>query len=181
MNLFSTGNLGRCSRVIVPCVLAAVMLANTACQPGATATPSPEPTVAPLTGKLTREAIEAHSGWEQLRAQDYTPDSAAIEAIRDKAANVEVILFVGTWCGDSKREVPRFFKIWDQAGLSMSGVTILGLDRTKKDAEGLTEKWSIEFVPTFIFVRDGHELGRIVERPAGATLEGDIASILSQS
>ena len=131
-----------------------------------------------MTGRTTRAAVESFPGWEQLRAQDYTPDAAAIATIRERAGDVEMWLFLGTWCGDSKREVPRFFKIMDQTGLSVAKLTIIGVDRSKKDAEGLTSQWKIEFVPTFIFIKGGRELGRIVEKPSG-TLEGDIAKILA--
>lgn len=88
-----------------------------------------------------------------------------------------MLVFLGTWCSDTKRELPRFFKSMDQAGLSEPQVTLIGLDRSKKDTEELTEKWQIEFVPTFIFIRNGRELGRIVETPED-TLEGNIAQIL---
>lgn len=88
-----------------------------------------------------------------------------------------MLVFLGTWCSDTKRELPRFFKSMDQAGLSELQVILIGLDRSKKDTEELTEKWQIEFVPTFIFIRNGRELGRIVETPED-TLEGNIAQIL---
>jgi hypothetical protein len=54
------------------------------------------------------------------------------------------------------------------------------VDRSKKDAGGLTEKWGITRVPTFVFLRNGQEIGRFVERvPPGSTLEAEIARILS--
>ncbi len=138
-----------------------------------TATPIP-----PLTGQVTRTTVENHAGWEQLRAQDYAPDPTAIATIREYRDTFDVLLFIGTWCGDSKREVPRYFKIMDQAGLEEARLTIIGLDRTKVDADGLTERWGIEYVPTLIVTREGQELGRIVERPE-TTLEGDIAAMVS--
>jgi len=81
---------------------------------------------------------------------------------------------------DSRRELPRFFAIMDASGLPDSRLTMVGVDRTKKDAEGLAEKWSVTRVPTFVFLAGGGELGRVVERvPAGTTLEGEIARILA--
>jgi hypothetical protein len=57
---------------------------------------------------------------------------------------------------------------------------MVGVDRTKKDADGLAEKWGVTRVPTFVFLRDGQEVGRVVERtPAGVTLEGEIARLLA--
>ena len=86
---------------------------------------------------------------------------------------------MATWCPDSKRELPRYFAIMDAAGVADSTLTMVGVDRTKKDNEGLTEKWGITRVPTFVFLRQGQEIGRVVERvAAGATLEAEIAKIL---
>jgi thiol-disulfide isomerase/thioredoxin len=93
---------------------------------------------------------------------------------------VTVLLVMATWCPDSKRELPRFFAIMDGVGLDDAVLTMVGVDRTKKDPEGLTETWGITRVPTFVFLRNGREVGRVVEKlPAGATLEGEIARILT--
>lgn len=136
----------------------------------------------PLTGYLSRQEIERYEEWDEVwaeaAAEGYAVDDEAAATIRQRADGVEVLVFLGTWCGDTKRELPRFFRVVDAAGLDESQITIMGLDRTKRDAEGLTERWGIEYVPTFIVVRDGQELGRIIERP-GSTLEGDIAAMLS--
>ena len=51
------------------------------------------------------------------------------------------------------------------------------MDRSKKDAEGLTEKHAITRVPTFVFFRGDKEIGRVTEK-AVTTLEQDIAGIL---
>jgi thiol-disulfide isomerase/thioredoxin len=88
-------------------------------------------------------------------------------------------MIVATWCPDSKREVPRFFKIYDQAGLGTGSLTMVAVDRSKKDAEGLTVKHEILRVPTFVFFRAGKEIGRVTER-AVTTLENDIALIVAK-
>jgi len=133
----------------------------------------------PLVGHVTRADLEEYSTWKDLRAQDYVPDPAAVGTIRERGAGVEVLAIVATWCPDSKRDVPRFFKIADQVGLPPEKVTLVAVDRTKRDAGGLTEKHAVSRVPTFVFLRDGQEIGRVTERPA-ATLEKDIAGILSK-
>ena len=137
-------------------------------------------TPAPLLGHLTRNELRAYAAWQPLFVEPYVPDASAIAAIKANAGGVTVLLIVATWCPDSKREVPRFFAIMDGAGIGESQLTMVGVDRTKKDAEGLTEKWSVTRVPTFIFLRNGQEVGRVVERtPAGATLESEIARVLA--
>jgi thiol-disulfide isomerase/thioredoxin len=107
------------------------------------------------------------------------PDPAAIAAIKSSARDVTVLLIMATWCPDSRRELPRYFAIMDAAGVADSTLTMVGVDRTKKDGEGLTDKWGITRVPTFVFLRKGQEIGRVVERvPAGTTLEAEIAKVL---
>jgi thiol-disulfide isomerase/thioredoxin len=144
---------------------------------GAPAARPPQP--APLIGAVTRAALESYETWKALRAEDYTPDPAAVKAIAGHAGDVKVLMVVATWCPDSKREVPRFFKILDQAGVGLGGVTMVAVDRSKKDAEGLTVKHQILRVPTFVFFRGGQEIGRVTER-ATTTLENDIAQILAK-
>jgi len=132
---------------------------------------------APLTGHVSRATLEAFPGWADPQARDYTPDPATVSSIAERIRDVDALLFVATWCPDSRREVPRLFTILDQARFPESRLTLHALDRSKKDAAGLTEKWKIERVPTFVFLRGGREIGRIVERPA-ATLEADLLAIL---
>jgi thiol-disulfide isomerase/thioredoxin len=139
---------------------------------------SPTATPQPLTGKVSRAEVQAAAGWENLKAEDYSPDANLVKSIQGKTGDVKVLLFLGTWCPDSKREVPRFFKLMDQTGIPESQVEIIALDRTKKDKEGLTAKWDIQYVPTFIIVRGDKELGRIVETPQ-ISLEANINTILS--
>jgi thiol-disulfide isomerase/thioredoxin len=129
---------------------------------------------------VTSEQLRAYGPWKPLFVERYVPDASAVAGIRASADGVTVLLIVATWCPDSKREVPRFFAILDGADIRESQLTMVGVDRTKKDAEGLTEKWGITRVPTFVFFRNGQEIGRVVERPpAGTTLEGEIARVLT--
>jgi thiol-disulfide isomerase/thioredoxin len=163
-------------------VLAIMLVLSAACAttPKPAPTPAAAPAPAPLVGHLTRDELRAYVPWETLFAEPYRPDPGALAAIRANAGDVTVLLVVATWCPDSRREVPRFFGIMENVGISESQLTMVGVDRTKKDAEGLTEEWGITRVPTFVFLRNGQELGRVVERtPAGATLEGEIARILA--
>jgi len=102
-----------------------------------------------------------------------------IPLIRSAKEGVDVTIFFGAWCGDSRREVPRFLRLADEAGIPSSRVRLYALDRTKKSDDGLTAKFRIERIPTFIFLKDGQELGRITESPS-ATLEGDVLTILAR-
>jgi len=145
----------------------------------APAVPRP-PAPPPLLGHLSRPDLGAYESWKTLfAAAPYVPDVSAVTTIKAGAQDVTVLLIMATWCPDSKRELPRYFAIMDAAGVPDSTLTMVGVDRTKKDSEGLTEKWGITRVPTFVFLRKGQEIGRVVERvAAGTTLEAEIAKIL---
>jgi thiol-disulfide isomerase/thioredoxin len=82
------------------------------------------------------------------------------------------------WCGDSKRELPRFLKIADEAGFPPARITLYSLDRTKKSPDGMTARYGIEYVPTFIVLKDGAEVGRITESPK-VSVEADLLTILA--
>jgi thiol-disulfide isomerase/thioredoxin len=137
------------------------------------------PAPAPLLGHVTRDEVRAYRPWQPLFVEPYQPDPGALAAISGNASDVTMLLIVATWCPDSKREVPRFFKIYDQARVGMGKVTLVAVDRTKKDGEGLTVKYEILRVPTFVFFRGDREIGRVTER-AITTLEEDIAAILTK-
>jgi hypothetical protein len=98
------------------------------------------------------------------------------EMIRQVQGEVKVLVFLGTWCSDSKRDVPRFLQIADAIGMDSTRYTLYALDRKKGSPEGLEQGYHIDRVPTFVFLRNGLEIGRIVESPR-TTLEGDIMSI----
>lgn len=88
--------------------------------------------------------------------------------IRQAHAGVHVLVFMGTWCSDSKRDVPRFLRIADGSGMDATDFDLYGLDRKKKSPGGLEEKYSIERVPTFIFLRGGRRSAgswRPLQRP----------------
>jgi thiol-disulfide isomerase/thioredoxin len=131
-------------------------------------------------GWISRDILETppyapfHAGYDSAKiAPEYVP------MIRKVQEGVDVTIFFGGWCGDSKREVPRFLRLADESGFPNSRIRLYALDRTKKSDDGLTEKFGIERIPTFLFLKDGKELGRITESPA-TTLEGDVLTILAR-
>ncbi len=101
-----------------------------------------------------------------------------IEMIRATYEGEEFLVFFGAWCSDSMRDLPRFLKIADGAGLPPAKITLYSLDRTKRSPDGLTARYGIEFVPTFIVLKDGTEVGRITESPR-VSVEADLLTILA--
>ena len=93
--------------------------------------------------------------------------------------NVSVLLFFGTWCHDSEREVPRLLKLLETAGLSEDKLKLIALDYRKREPEGRATKFNVRYTPTAIFMRDGKEVGRIVERPSTRLYE-DIKAMFAE-
>jgi thiol-disulfide isomerase/thioredoxin len=86
---------------------------------------------------------------------------------------VDITIVMGTWCSDSRREVPRFYKLFENLDFNIDDIKLINVD-TKKEAEGTTvSELNIERVPTFIFKRGGEEIGRIIETP-DESLEADM-------
>jgi thiol-disulfide isomerase/thioredoxin len=115
----------------------------------------------------------------QATYDSVSPSPDFVQMIKTLDHDVDILVFFGTWCGDSKREVPRFLKIADEAGITGDRITLYGLDRSKKSDDGMTEKFQIELVPTFIFRQHGKEIGRITEHPE-TSLEEDMVHILAR-
>jgi thiol-disulfide isomerase/thioredoxin len=108
----------------------------------------------------------------------YNPNSDVMNVLKGKIEGIKCTIILGTWCGDSKEQVPRFFKIMDQFGKPFDELTIIAVDRNKEVPEmNVKEKYKIEKVPTFIFYRGEKEIGRIIETPK-ESLEKDLLEII---
>lgn len=134
-----------------------------------------------LVGKFTKEDLrqEPYASWFNSGYENFGPSDEAMETIKENISKYEITAFMGTWCPDSQREVPKFFKILDEAGYDLSKLTIIGVDRNKSTPENLEEGWELDRVPTFIFTKDGKEVNRFVEY-AKESIEEDIAKIVSE-
>jgi len=132
-----------------------------------------------LVGAITREQIESsHPDWVQSEVSA-SPDAEAAHGLAGVPPGAEVTVFLGTWCGDSAREVPRLWRSLDEAGASVPfQIHYVGVDREKKQPAAPIANFEIQFVPTFIVSREGREVGRIVEEaPHG--VERDLLALLS--
>ncbi|MEP1085243.1 hypothetical protein [Algoriphagus sp.] len=99
---------------------------------------------------------------------------------KKRFVNTEVEIFLGTWCGDSKRWVPQFVKLWKEIGLEENQLKFTALydgeEHYKQGPNGEEKGKLIHRVPTFIFTENDQEYARIVEFPVN-DLETDLAQI----
>ena len=144
-------------------------------QTAAVAQPEEKPVIV---GEATREKIEAAPEWMAAEAES-RPNAEASKALASVPPGAEVTVFLGTWCGDSRREVPRFWKALDLAGPDVPfAIHYICVDRQKKEPSAPVTNNDIRYVPTFIVFREGREVGRIVEEsPHG--IEKDLLALLT--
>lgn len=133
-----------------------------------------------MINNCTREGLtnfpEFKSMYDALY-ESYTPDSTTLAAIKPLIEDLKITIVMGTWCGDSKLQVPHFYKMTDQLGIHEKDITLICVDGQKKAENGLIDNMDIQRVPTFIFSKGGQEIGRIIESPKN-TLEKDSYEIL---
>lgn len=138
-----------------------------------------------LIGTTNRKGFEQapFKEWFQKNYTEYAPKESISKKCKTKVKGVEVLAFMGTWCGDSRREIPKFYKVMEAIGMKESQLQLVNLyreDEQYKQGPNREEKGlNIHRVPTFIFYKEGKEIGRIVESPI-ATLETDVAQILHE-
>ncbi len=133
-----------------------------------------------LLGKFKKADLlqQPYAAWFEPRYEQFKPNAKAIETIKENINDYEITIFMGTWCGDSKRETPRFFKILDETGYNLDNLTAIAVDYSKSTPEKYEEKVDLDRVPTIIFYKNGQEVNRFVEF-AQESLEEDIAKIVS--
>lgn len=133
-----------------------------------------------LVGIANKESFndDAFKKWFEYRYNEYETDKSVISDLTNNIKGITIKGFMGTWCGDSKRETPRFYKILDQTGFNQNKFQLVCVDRTKTTPDNLQEGLNIIRVPTFIFYRNEVEIGRYVEYPR-ESMEKDILKILT--
>jgi thiol-disulfide isomerase/thioredoxin len=130
-----------------------------------------------LTGWLTQEKLLMEMDNYRADFDAYQPNAEAVAVLHAYEHDVDLLVFLGTWCPDCAREVPRFLKSVYAADNPRLHVKLLALDRAKRDPGGVAERFGVDHVPTFVVMVDGEEVGRIVETPS-LTVEQDIALLL---
>jgi cyclophilin family peptidyl-prolyl cis-trans isomerase len=134
-------------------------------------------------GALSLEKlIEVVPSYLQTKAQ-YQPDASIVEMIASSVKPGDRLeVYMGTWCVDSAREVPKLLKI-DDMMRSNHGTTLpiafFALDKSKAAPVDLVRGKSITKVSTFIYYRGNEELGRIEERPT-SLFEDDLLAIAAK-
>jgi hypothetical protein len=132
-------------------------------------------------GFVNKQTLAADTSftWYAQNLKGYTPYAPAVQAFKEHKDSVYILAFGGTWCDDTRFILPRVFSVTDAAGLPDSHITLLGVDRAKTTVYSLEKTFNVTLVPTFIVMRNGKEVGRVVEYGKLGMVEKELGEIVS--
>lgn len=132
-------------------------------------------------GIISREVLQNDSSfkWYAENLKGYTPNAVAVDALKKNADSIQLLTFMGTWCEDSHNIIPKFYSLLDVAGFSKDRVTLVGVDRNKKTLSHLAEALNVINVPTIIVLKNGKELGRVVEYGKYGMFDKELGEIIN--
>jgi tetratricopeptide (TPR) repeat protein len=136
-------------------------------------------------GTCTVEALrhEPFASWYTVGMNDYKPNPEILAQLKKiNTSKLTFKVFFGSWCGDSKRELPRMSKIFNELSIPEKNIQWIAVDDSvtfyKQSPQREEKGLNIFRVPTFIVYEKNVEIGRIVEFPV-ETLERDLLKIIS--
>jgi thiol-disulfide isomerase/thioredoxin len=135
-----------------------------------------------LKGIISAEILEKDPAfnWFAEGQKAYTPNDLALTQLKKNADSLQLLVFMGTWCEDSHFVIPKLFFLLGKAGFSRDKVTLIGVDRTKKTISHLTEALNIINVPTIIVMKEGKEIGRVVEYGKSGLFDKELGEIIEK-
>lgn len=134
-----------------------------------------------LKGIISRESLLSDTSfrWYAENLRGYTPNAVALSGLKKQADSIQLLTFMGTWCEDSHFIIPKFFSLLDAAGFPAERVTLIGVDRQKKTLSHLAEALNVKNVPTIIVMKNGKEVGRVIEFGKYGIFDKELGEIVS--
>lgn len=117
--------------------------------------------------------------WYNTSKSYYNPDTATLNAFERSKGKVQFVVFGGTWCEDTQFILPKFFKLQEKSGLSDDAITLFGVNRAKNSLGNIAKAFNVTLVPTIIVMKDGKEVGRVVEYGKTGKWDKELAEILN--
>ena len=131
-----------------------------------------------LVGKGHRSDLEKkyYNEWFDANYRDYRPDAKIINQLKPVVNAYKIVILMGTWCPDSREQVPVLFKVLDEAGYRKTP-DIFFTPRKYKYYKP-AKNYKIIRVPTIIVYKDDKEKARIIEYPM-KSIEVDLLKIMT--
>ena len=133
-----------------------------------------------LKGSINRVLIENDTSfaWFKENMKWGQADENAVAAFKQKGKQFKLIIFGGTWCEDTQNILPKIYRVVDQSGYPEKNIALIAVDRKKQTINNLHVVYKITNVPTIIVMKDGKEIGRVVEYGKSGSAEKDLAEIV---
>jgi cyclophilin family peptidyl-prolyl cis-trans isomerase/HEAT repeat protein len=119
-------------------------------------------------------------GWRDER-EHYKPNRKVLERLASASQHYGLTVALGTWCSDSREQIPRLQAILAALGphSPFGPPLLLGIDRSRVVYGSRFPYGEVDLVPTIVVTLEGAEVGRIVETPISSSLEQDLVHILA--
>ena len=132
-----------------------------------------------LLGKINKANLQVSTltPWFNQDYQRISIDAKWSENVKPYLKGLRVKIFMGTWCEDSQRQIPHFFKLLESLEFDQNHIEMYAMSEEKSTPENFEKGWEIFNIPTIIFLKDGIEINRFVEFPV-ISLESDIKKII---
>lgn len=134
-----------------------------------------------LKGIISKDVLlkDTSFHWYAENLKGYTPNADVVAGLKKNADSIQLLVFMGTWCEDSHVVIPKFFSILDAASYPGEKVTLIGVDRNKKTYSHLAEALNITLVPTIMVMKNGKEMGRVIELGKYGMFDKELGQILN--
>ncbi len=131
-------------------------------------------------GIISREVLMADTAFKWMNyARNFAGDKNGIAALKKNRDSIQLLVFMGTWCEDSQDIIPKLFSMTDAAGFPQDKITVIGVDRKKTTLSHLTEALGIINVPTIMVMKNGKEVGRVVEYGKYGMFDKELGEIVN--
>lgn len=118
--------------------------------------------------------------WYSQSQGYYNPDTATLNAMAAAKGKYQFVVFGGTWCEDTQFILPKFFKLQEKSGLPDEAITMFGVNRAKTSLGNIAKAFNVTLVPTIIVMKEGKEVGRVVEYGKTGKWDKELAALLTQ-
>jgi len=108
------------------------------------------------------------------------PDTSLVNVFRSNKDKIYFLFFGGTWCEDTHFILPKFYKVQEASGFPESRITVFAVDRKKNVTGNIAHAMNITRTPTVVVMKDGKELGRLVEYGKTGHWDKELAGIINQ-
>jgi thiol-disulfide isomerase/thioredoxin len=106
-------------------------------------------------------------------------DPQWVKNLKPHLKGLKIKIFMGTWCEDSQREIPHFFKLLNALEFDQNNLKMYAMSEEKTTPQNFEKGIEIYNVPTIVFYKNGNEMNRFVEFPV-ESLESDIGKIIKE-